>query len=96
MKRVALALAVMALGPSAFAAGIDSRAYSCPQLQGLIATYRFVFINNPSFDDFAVADHSQCSFSQIVIRRTVPTIDNPECIVNYCRAPSESRGGGSM
>ena len=67
MKRVALALAVMALGHSAFAAGIDSRAYSCPQLQGLIATYRFVFINNPNFDDFVVADHSQCSFSDVVI-----------------------------
>jgi hypothetical protein len=65
MKRVALAFAVMALGPSAFAAGIDSRAYSCPQLQGLIAIYHFVFINNPNFDDFAVADQSQCSFSQI-------------------------------
>jgi hypothetical protein len=96
MKRVALALAVMALGHSAFAAGIDSRAYSCPQLQGLIATYRFVFINNPNFDDFVVADQSQCSFSQIVIRRTVPTIDNPECIVNYCKPPSESRGPEGM
>ena len=85
MKRVALVLVVMALGSSAFAAGIDSRAFSCFQLQGAIAAYRFVFINNPNFDDFAVADHSQCSFSQIVIRRTVPTIDNPECIVNYCK-----------
>jgi hypothetical protein len=90
MKRVALALAVMALGPSAFAAGIDSRAFSCFQLQGLIATYRFVFINNPNFGDFAVADHSQCSFSDIVIRRTVPTTDNPECIVNYCRRPPDA------
>ena len=92
MKRLALALAVMTLGPSAFAAGIDSRTYSCPQLQSLIAAYRFVFITNPNFDDFVVADHSQCSFSQIVIRRTVPTIDNPECVVNYCKPPSEPRG----
>ena len=90
MKRVALALAVMALGPSAFAAGIDSRAYSCPQLQSLIATYRFVFINNPNFDDFVVADHSQCSFSDVVIIRTVPTIDTAECIVNYCRRPPDA------
>ena len=96
MKRVALALAVMALGPSAFAAGIDSRAYSCPQLQGLIATYRFVFINNPNFDDFVVADHSQCSFSQIVIRRTVPTIDNSECIVNYCKQSGGGAAPGGM
>jgi hypothetical protein len=90
MKRVALLLAVMALGPSAFAAGIDSRAFTCPQLQGAIATYRFVFINNPGFDDFAVADHSQCSLSDIVIRRTVPTIDTPECVVNYCRPPPDA------
>lgn len=94
MKRVALLLAVMALGPSAFAAGIDSRAYTCPQLQGLIATYRFIFINNPNFGDFAVADQSQCGFSDIVIRRTVPTIDNPECIVNYCKQPKSTVGGG--
>ena len=90
MKRVALALVVMALGSSAFAAGIDSRAFSCFQLQGAIAAYRFVFINNPNFDDFAVADQSQCSFSDIVIRRTVPTTDNPECIVNYCRRPPDA------
>ena len=90
MKRVALALAVMALGPSAFAAGVDSRAFTCPQLQGAIATYRFIFINNPNFDDFAVADHSQCSFSDILIRRTVPTSDNPECVVNYCRPPPDA------
>jgi hypothetical protein len=98
MKRVALLLAVMALGPSAFAAGIDSRAYSCPQLQSLIATYRFVFINNPNFDDFAVADQSQCSFSDTVIRRTVPTTDAAECIVNYCRRPPGAAvgGGGGM
>jgi hypothetical protein len=59
----------------------------------MVIANRFVFINNPNFDDFAVADHSYCSFSQIIIRRTVPTTDNPECIVNYCRQPSESRGG---
>ena len=94
MKRVALLLAVMALGPSAIAAGIDSRAFTCPQLQGTIETYRFVFINNPDFDDFAVADQSYCSFSDIVIRRTVPTIGNPECVVNYCKRPSGAAAGG--
>ena len=98
MKRVALLLAVMALCPSAFAAGIDSRAFTCSQLQGAIATYRFVFINNPNFDDFAVADQSYCTFSNIVIRRTVPTTDNPECVVNYCKQPSgaASGSGGGM
>ena len=94
MKRFALILAAMALGPSAFAAGIDSRAYTCPALQALVVANRFVFINNPNFDDFVVADHSYCSFSQIIQRRTVPTTDTPECIVNYCKQPSEGRGGG--
>ena len=93
MKPIVLTIAALAFAPAAFAAGIDSRAYACPQLQGLVAAYRFIFINNPNFDDFVVADVSSCSGSQIIIRRTVPTIDNPECIVNYCRPPSEGRGG---
>lgn len=92
MKRLALAMAAMTFGGSASAAGIDSRAYTCPQLQGLIVAYRFVFINNPNFDDFVVANASYCSGSQIIQRRTVPTIDTPECPVNYCLPPSESRG----
>ena len=94
MKRFALVLAAMALCPSAFAAGIDSRAYTCPGLQALIGANRFVFINTPGFDDFAVADHAYCSFSDVVIRRSVPTADNPECIVNYCRPPAETKGPG--
>jgi hypothetical protein len=96
MRRFTLVVAAMAFAPSAFAAGIDSRAYTCPGLQSLIVANRFVFINTPGFDDFAVADQSYCTFSNIIIRRTVPTTDNPECIVNYCRPPSESRGGGGM
>jgi hypothetical protein len=95
MKRFALIIAAMAFMPSAFAAGIDSHAYTCLQLQGLIAASRFVYINNPSFGDFVVADRSYCSFSDTIQRRTVPTIDAPECPVNYCRPPSESRGSGS-
>jgi hypothetical protein len=93
MKQIALVIAALAFSPAAFAAGVDSRAYSCPQLQALIGAYRFIFINNPNFDDFVVADASSCSGSQIIQRRSVPTTDNPECIVNYCRPPSESRGG---
>lgn len=86
ISKVALFLAMVLLGSRAFAAGVDSRAYSCPQLQGLIAAYHFVFINNPNFGDFAVADRSYCSGFDPVQLRTVPTIDNPECTVNYCRA----------
>jgi hypothetical protein len=94
MKRIAVILAAMAFGSSAFAAGIDSRTYTCPGLQTLIAANRFVFLNTPGFGDFAVADRSYCSGSDIVQRRTVPTSDYPECPVNYCRPPSESRGPG--
>ena len=93
MKCAALLVAAIAtVGSSAFAAGIDTRAYSCAGLQAVIAANRFVFLNTPGFGDFAVADRSSCAGSDILQRRTVPTIDTPECIVNYCRPPSESRG----
>ena len=90
MKGWALFVAAVSVTSPAFAAGVDSRAYTCLQLQSLVAANRFVFINNPSFEDFVVANASYCSASEIVQLRSVPTIDNPQCIVNYCRA----RGGG--
>ena len=93
MKYVALIVAgVATLGPSALAAGVDTRTYTCAGLQALIATNRFVFINTPGFGDFAVADRSSCTASDIIQRRSVATTDTPECIVNYCKPPSESRG----
>jgi hypothetical protein len=92
MKTFAVVVAALGFGSSALAAGVDSRAYNCPGLQALIAVNRFVFINTTGFGDFAVADRSYCSGSDIIQRRTVPTTDTPECIVNYCRPPSESRG----
>ena len=93
MKRFALILAAMALASPAFAAGVDSRAYTCAGLQALIAANRFVFINNPGYDDFAVADASSCSGSDIIQRRSVPTNDASECPVNYCRPASRGSGG---
>ena len=51
---------------------------------------RYVYINNPSFRDFVVANASYCSGGEIIQLRSVPTRDNPECLVNYCRG----RGGG--
>ncbi|HEX3536076.1 MAG TPA: hypothetical protein VHU15_04865 [Stellaceae bacterium] len=92
MQKLVLIVAAMAFGSPAFAAGVDSRAYTCRGLQALIVANRFVFINNPNFDDFVVADASSCSGSQIIQRRSVPTTDTPECPVNYCRPPTESRG----
>jgi len=86
MKRLALILGAMIFSSSAFAAGVDSRAYTCAALHSLIGAQRFVFINNPTFEDFVVADASACSGggSAQLTRRSVPTIDNPECLVNYC------------
>jgi hypothetical protein len=92
MKRCALFVAAMTLSVSAFAAGIDSRAYTCDGLHALIAANRFIFINYPSFMDFAVANSSSCSGGEVIQLRSVPTSDNPECLVNYCRGRS---GGGS-
>ncbi|MBV9583405.1 MAG: hypothetical protein JO213_00790 [Alphaproteobacteria bacterium] len=90
LKRFFPLVAAMAVCSSAFAAGVDSRSYTCEGLHALVAANRFVFINYPSFMDFAVANGSFCSGGEIIQLRSVPTSDNPECIVNYCR----SRGGG--
>ena len=90
MKRFALIVAVMAISSSAFAVGIDSHAYNCAELQTLIAANRYVYINNPSFRDFVVANASICSGGEIIQLRSIPTRDNSECLVNYCRG----RGGG--
>jgi hypothetical protein len=56
MKELILTLAITALSFSASAAGIDSRAYTCTALHALILTKGFVFINNPDFEDFVVAN----------------------------------------
>jgi hypothetical protein len=82
----------MVIGSPAVAAGIDSRAYTCPALQALIAAQRFVFIGNPDFQDFAVADASQCPAGNPTQLRSVPTSDSSECPVIYC---VPARGGGS-
>ena len=87
LKRIALILGAMALSFPAVAAGVDSRNYTCPELQRLILSNRFIFINNPNFEDFVVSDVSYCSgggISGIIRLRTVPTKDFPECPVNYC------------
>jgi hypothetical protein len=81
----ALIVAGMTASSSAFAAGVDSRAYTCDGLHALVAASRFVFINYPSFMDFVVANGSICSAGEMLGLRSVPTSDNPECLVNYCR-----------
>jgi hypothetical protein len=102
IKRLALLLGTIAVSSTAFAAGIDSRTYTCADLHSLIVAKRFVFINNPTFEDFVVANASYCAggeggSAQLKLR-SVPTTDSPECLVNYCAsAPNMSGGmGGGM
>ena len=90
MKRFALIVVAMAFTSSAVAAGIDSRAYTCVGLHGLITANRFVFINYPSFMDFVVANGSYCTSGEIIQLRSVPTSDSPECLVNRCKNHSYS------
>jgi hypothetical protein len=84
MSRLGLiAIGTLALNASAFAAGIDSRSYTCANLHGLIGVQGFVFISQP-FGDFVVASGYYCSGGQVLQLRSVPTLDNPQCPVNYC------------
>ena len=90
MKRCALLVALALFTSSAPAAGVDSRAYTCAGLHALVVANRFVFINYPSFMDFAVANGSYCTSGEVIQLRSVRTIDNPECLVNRCRNHSYS------
>ena len=90
MKRLVLVVALALFGSWALAAGVDSRAYTCGGLHALVAANRFVFINYPSYMDFVVANGSYCSSGEIIQLRSVPTSDNPQCLVNRCRNHSYS------
>jgi hypothetical protein len=81
----AILIAAMTFSFSAFAAGIDSRGYTCAGLHALVAANRFVFINYPSFMDFVVANGSYCTTGEIIQLRSVPTSDDTQCLVNRCR-----------
>ena len=81
--RTGIIVAAIFLSSSAFAAGIDSRTATCGQLQALIASRGYIFIAQP-FGDFVVANGSLCSGGERLQTRSVPTIDNPQCPVNYC------------
>jgi len=101
MKRLAVILGAMIVSTSAFAAGVDSWSYTCAALHALVTAQRFVFINNPNFEDFVVVDASYCGGggSALLQRRSVPTTDTPECLVNYCTIhdiEGRTGGGGGM
>jgi len=84
MKFLALVASATVFATTASAAGIDSRVYNCAALQSLVAANGFVFISQP-FGDFVVSNISYCSGGSAVLqRRSVATVDQPECLVNYC------------
>jgi hypothetical protein len=93
MKTFPLVLAATLCAFPAFAAGIDSHAYSCSALHALIATKGFVFIGNPDFQDFVVSRAEGCSGDYYIQVRSVPTSDDAQCPVNYC-IPANGPGGG--
>lgn len=93
MKWPALILVMAMLTSSASAAGIDTRLYACTALHALIQTKGFVFIGNPDFEDFVVANASFCAGGHLPQLRSVPTRDQPECPVNYCVSASGPMGG---
>jgi hypothetical protein len=95
IKRLVLILGTVCFSASTFAAGIDSRSYTCANLQALITAQRFVFINNPDFLDFVVADVYYCGGPAPLLQlRNLPTLDRPECPVNYC-IRAHTNGGGN-
>ena len=89
---VLLAAAAAAFGRPAAAAGIDSRVYTCGQLHSLIAAQGFVFISQPAFGEFVVANGSYCGGGEVLELRSVPTADRPECPVNYCAGFTSGEG----
>ena len=95
LYRLALILGSMAVSSAAVAGGVDSQNYTCPELQRLILSNRFIFLSNPNFQDFVVSNVSFCSGNSGILQlRTVPTKDLPECPVNYC-LPPRSAGSGN-
>src|SRR5260370_5047392 len=85
MKRLAVILGAMIVSASAFAAGVDSRSYTCVALHGLVTAQRFVFINNPNFEDFIVVDASYCGGGGRAppSRSSAPTTPPPPLLLDY-------------
>jgi hypothetical protein len=87
-RAVAAFLCATLISCSALAAGVDPRAYRCVDLQALIAANGYVFLSQPAFGDFAVADVSHCASASITQLRSVPTRDNSQCPIRYCISPT--------
>jgi hypothetical protein len=89
MKKLVISATALVFGLPAFAAGIDSHAYTCGELHALIAARGFVYIGIP-FQGFVVSGADVCSGDERLESRSVATSDNPQCTVPYC----ETRPGG--
>jgi len=83
MKKYAIAAATVAFTSSAFATGIDSRAYTCGGLHALVAQRGFVYIGIP-FQGFVVSGANFCSGNERLESRGVATSDNPQCPMPFC------------
>ena len=84
IKRLVLVVSAVALSCPAFAAGINSLTYTCADLQALIIARGYIYIGNPNFQDFVVANPSLCSGGEQRLLQSLPTTDRAECPVNYC------------
>jgi hypothetical protein len=91
MKKLAIIAAALAFGSSAFAAGIDSRAYTCGNLHALIAARGFIYIAVP-FQGFAVSSANFCGGNERLEPRSVATSDDPQCTVPYCEYRPSQEG----
>jgi hypothetical protein len=91
MKKLAAFVAVLAFGSSAFAAGIDSRAYTCAGLQSVIAARGFIYLGSP-FQGFVVSGANFCGSDDRLEPRSVATSDNPQCTVPYCEQRPTQEG----
>jgi hypothetical protein len=91
MRKFVIAAAVVAFGSSAFAAGIDSRAYTCGGLHALIAARGFVYIGIP-FQGFVVSGANFCGGNDRLEPRSVATSDDPQCAVPYCEQRPTQEG----
>jgi hypothetical protein len=91
MRKFVIAAAVVAFGSSAFAAGIDSRAYTCGGLNAMIAARGFVYIGIP-FQGFVVSGANFCGGNDRLEPRSVATSDDPQCAVPYCEQRPTQEG----
>lgn len=91
MKKFVTIAATLAFGSSAFAEGIESRAYTCGGLHALIAARGFVYIGIP-FQGFVVSGANFCGGDERLESRSVATSDDPQCTVPYCEYRPSQEG----